>query len=94
MWVEIVFGVAGPLVSTTASWLRTRAAVRNQPDRLTAVMVQSFIRKLVFFGAYVVIALKVLELQPMPFMTAFAVSFIALLFAEAVSLSRLFATRP
>lgn len=86
---EILAGIAGPLVAALVSGRRMRWALRHQPERLTAVMLQAFAGKMVFFGVYVAVAVKVLQLSPMPFVIAFTSSFVALLFAEAASLSRL-----
>ena len=53
-------------------------------------MVTAFACKLVFFGAYVTVALKVLSLRPVPFMLSFTGYFIALYLMEALYLRRLF----
>ena len=54
-------------------------------------MVQAFAGKLVFFGAYVAVMLKVLSLPPVPFVVGFTTYFIALHLTEALLLRRLFA---
>jgi hypothetical protein len=56
-------------------------------------MVAAFGAKMVFFGAYVAVMLKLLSLGPIPFMMSFTTFFIALHLAEAFGLKRLFAER-
>ena len=91
---EIVLGMFGPLAETVASWVVAEEVFRRRPERLTAVMITAFAGKLVFFGAYVAYMLSVLSLRPVPFVTSFATSFIALHLAEALLLKRLFAGAP
>ena len=88
---EVLFGMAGPLVETVASWVVADQVFRRRPERLTAVMITAFAGKLVFFGAYVAVMLKVLSLRPAPFVASFTAYFIALHFVEALALRRLFA---
>jgi hypothetical protein len=54
-------------------------------------MVAGFGVKMVFFGAYVAIALKVLSLRPIPFVASFTGYFIGLHLIEALYLRRLLA---
>ncbi len=89
---EILLGMFGPLAETIVSWVVAEQVFRRRPEGLTAVMITAFAGKLVFFGAYVAIMLKVLSLRPVPFMASFTTYFIALHFAEALALRRLFAT--
>jgi hypothetical protein len=60
------------------------------PQRLTQVMVAGFGAKMLFFGAYVVVALRGYRLRPIPFVVSFAGFFIALHVIEALFLRRLF----
>lgn len=88
---EIVSGMAAPLVSAAVSWQviqRTHAAA---PERLTNVLVAAFAIKAVLFGAYVAIALAVLDLRPLPFIAVFTSYYVALHVWEAVLLKRLLA---
>jgi hypothetical protein len=54
------------------------------------VMVQGLAVKAVFFGAYVVSMLRVVELRPVPFVVSFTGYFIALHVMEAMFMRRLF----
>jgi hypothetical protein len=87
---EILFGMFGPLAETVASWVVADQVFRRQPERLTAVMITAFAGKLVFFGAYVAVMLKLFALRPAPFMASFTCYFIALHFVAALALRRLF----
>jgi len=87
---EIVLGMCGPLAETIASWVIAEHVYRHRPERLTAVMLTAFAGKLVFFGAYVAVALIGLSLQPVPFVASFTAYFIALHLVEALAFRRLF----
>jgi hypothetical protein len=54
-------------------------------------MAAAFAAKMIFFAAYVAVMLRVLDLQPIPFVVSFASCFIALHFIEGLGLRRLFA---
>lgn len=89
--VEMLFGMAGPLAAAIATWALVERTHRGNPERLTALMVTMFAGKIVFFGAYVTVMLKVLSLRPVPFIASFTTYFIALHLMEALYLRRLFA---
>jgi hypothetical protein len=90
---EVLFGMLAPLLSATATWLIVTRVYPSRPELLTSLMVAAFAVKLVFFGVYATIALKVLALQPRPFVISFTAYFIALHLFEALCLQRLFAGR-
>src|SRR5687767_12481084 len=75
---EALYGMLGPLVSACATWVAIHVAYRSSPERLTAVMMTGFGVKMVFFGAYVAVMLRALELRPVPFVLSFTGYFIAL----------------
>jgi hypothetical protein len=89
--VAVLLGMLGPLVATTTSWVLSDRTYRRNPLRLTAVMIQAFMAKIVFFGLYVAIMLRVLGVQLVPFMVSFTIYFVVLYFAQALLLRRLFA---
>ena len=89
--IELLCGMVGPLASATTSWMVTERTFRARPAALTAVMISAFAAKLVFFGVYVAVLIRVAGLRPAPFAASFAAYFIGLLFAEALLLRRLFA---
>jgi len=91
--LDVFAGMLGPLVAAAASWLLIERTFRHDPARVTGLMMASFLAKMVFFGAYVAVALKLLALDPVPFVVSFTAYFIALYLAEALLLRRLFRDR-
>ncbi len=87
---EIGFGMLGPLLGALGTWILVDRTYATQPERLTGLMVAAFMAKMVFFGVYVTVMLKVLSLRPVEFVVSFTTYFIALHVAEAVCLRRLF----
>jgi hypothetical protein len=92
--IEVLYGMLGPLAMVIGSWVLMERAYRRNPERLTGVMVAAFAGKLVFFGAYVAVMLRVLSLRPRTFVASFTSYFIALYLIEALYLRRLFAGGP
>ena len=68
----------------------TERTYRRRPERVTALMITAFGVKMVFFGAYVAVALMALSVRPIPFVTSFIGYFIGLYLIEALYLRRLF----
>jgi len=89
--VDVLFGMLGPLAVVTISWVMAERTYRRRPEQLSSLMIAAFGAKMVFFAAYVAIALKVLSLRPIPFVVSFTGYFIGLYFVEALCLRRLFA---
>lgn len=87
---ELLFGMLGPLGGAVGTWVLVARTYPSRPERLTPLMVAAFGGKLVFFGAYVAVMLKVLALEPLPFVISFTTYFIALHLFEAWCLQRLF----
>jgi hypothetical protein len=90
---DVFAGMLGPLVAASASWLVVERTFRHDPARVTGLMMAAFLAKMMFFGAYVAAALKLLALDPVPFVVSFTTYFIALYLAEALLLRRLFRDR-
>jgi hypothetical protein len=86
---ELLAGMLAPLVSATATWVAIERTFRRAAERLTAVMVIGFGVKLVLFGAYVAVMLRLVGLRPVPFVLGFTGYFIALHLMEALFLRRL-----
>ena len=87
---EVWIGMLAPLTAVSATWTLTERVFKTQPERLTSVMITAFAAKLVFFGAYVGLAIGVFGVKPVPFVVSFTAYFIALHVIEAVWLKRLF----
>ncbi len=81
--VEVLWGMLGPLAVAIGTWLAVERAKRQKP----------FAGKMVFFGAYVAVMLRVLRLRPAPFVISFTGFFIILYLMEALYLRRLFSGR-
>jgi len=89
--VEVLGGMLGPLAVACGTWVATERTYRRHPERLTSLLVVAFAGKMVFFGAYVAVMLKVLALRPVPFVVSFTGAFIVLHLMEALGLRNLFA---
>jgi hypothetical protein len=88
--VEILGGMAGPLVAVTLTWLLTDQVHQRRPEALMSLMVGGFAVKIVFFGVYAAVMLRVLLLRPAPFIISFTIYFIGLYLTEALYLRRLY----
>ena len=86
----IWLGMLAPLIVVTATWRMIERVSKRHPERVTAVMMTAFGGKLVFFGAYVGLAIGVLRVQPVPFVLSFTAYFVALQLIEALFIKRLF----
>ena len=88
---EVWAGMLAPLLVVGVTWVLLERVYKTAPERLTSVMMIAFAGKLVFFGAYVGLAIGVLRLELIPFAVSFAGYFIALNAIEAMWMKRLFA---
>ncbi len=88
---ELFYGMLGPLLATSVTWIVTARAYRRTPERLTGIMVGGLAVKAVFFGVYVTVMLRGLDLRPQLFVGSFTTYFIVLYGLEALFLKRLFA---
>jgi hypothetical protein len=89
--VDVLLGMIGPLVVTAGTWVLIERAHKRAPEQVTALMVGAFGGKMVFFGAYVAVMIRLVAVQPVPFVASFTSYFIALYLIEALYLRRLFA---
>lgn len=89
--VDVLLGMAAPLVATTVSWVMTERIYTRDPGRLTAMMIAGFAAKMVLFGAYVAAVIVALGRDPTPFVVSFTGYFIGLYLIEALLMRRLFA---
>ena len=89
--LDVLFGMIGPLVIASSTWVLAERTYRRNPERLMSLMIKAFAVKMVFFGAYVAVVLGVLSVRPVPFVVSFTSYFIALHAMEAFCLRRLLA---
>jgi hypothetical protein len=87
---EVWLGMLAPLLAGGGTWMLTKRVHKGNPGQVTAVMIGAFAGKLVFFGAYVGLAIGVLGVEPVRFAASFTGYFIALHVIEALWLKRLF----
>jgi len=87
---DVAIGMAGPWIAASVTWLLIDRAWRANPAGVSSLMMGAFMIKLVFFGVYVVVALKALHVGAVPFITSFTLAFVGLYAAEAVLLHKLF----
>jgi len=87
---EALLGMAGPLLAACATWIAVERQHVAAPERVMQVMLTTFAAKMIFFGGYVAVMLRGLELRRTPFVVSFAVYLIALYAMEALFLKRLF----
>jgi hypothetical protein len=92
--LALFFGMLAPLLIASASWVMAERTYKRDPRALTGLLITAFAFKLVFFGGYVAVMLRILQLRPIPFVVSFSSYFIALHFVEAFLLQRLFAGAP
>ena len=88
--VDVLLGMVGPLLMASGSWVLTERTYRERPGALTSVMIGAFAFKLVFFGVYLALMLRVVGLSPMPFVGSFTGYLAGLYLMEALYLRRLF----
>lgn len=91
---EVLFGMLGPLASAGVTWIAVERSHAAAPERLTGVLVTGLALKMLFFGLYVAVMLRVLMLRPVPFVVSFTSYFIALYVMEALFLRRLLTETP
>jgi hypothetical protein len=85
---DVGLGMVGPLLGAVGTWILIARTVRVDPGRLTNRLVAALLVKVVFFGAYVALALRGLSAHLVPFAVSFASYFIALHLVEAILLRR------
>jgi hypothetical protein len=83
------FGMSGPLAAVVVTGILAVRAARVSQARVTSLLLGAFFAKMLFFGAYVVVVLRVVGVDAQPFAVSFTAYFVALYAAEAVLLRRL-----
>ena len=91
--IEVLFGMLGPLAATVGTWVLVAWVYRERPEQLTGLMAAAFFLKMIFFGGYVAIMLRVALFRPFPFVASFIGYFVGLYSMEALFLKRLFSER-
>jgi hypothetical protein len=86
---EVLYGMAGPLAASLVTWGLVERVHAAAPQRVMSALVAGFAGKMLFFGVYVVVMLRVLGLRPVPFIVSFTAYFIGLYVLQAMFLRRL-----
>jgi hypothetical protein len=90
MTLDVLLGIAAPLIVAFASWVLVARTYKRNPVQVTAVMMAGFAAKMLFFGTYIAVMVKVVGVRPIPFVAAFTTTFIAAYAIEALAMRRLF----
>ena len=88
--LDVLLGMLGPLLMASGSWVLIERTHRDRPQALMNVMIAAFAFKLVFFGVYVALMIRVVALRPVPFIASFTGYLAGLYLMEALYLRRLF----
>jgi hypothetical protein len=88
---EVLWGMIGPLASAAVTWIVAERTWRRAPERVTGVLATGFAVKMVGFGVYAAVMIRVAGMRPVPFAIGFTSYLIALYLVEALFLRRLFA---
>jgi hypothetical protein len=86
---EVLFGMLGPLVASLVTWALVERVHVTAPERVMNVLMQAFLAKVLFFGAYIAVMLRVVGVRSMPFAISFTGFFIGLYVMQALFLRRL-----
>ncbi len=89
--IELLAGMALPLVMAAGTMTLVERTCARDPRQLTPLMMKAFGAKMVLVGAYVAAVLGVTPLDPVPFAASFFVYFIGLHLTETVLLRSVFA---
>ncbi|MBI2150309.1 MAG: hypothetical protein HYU27_06855 [Acidobacteria bacterium] len=91
--IEVLYGMLGPLAAACVTGLLAERTYKRNPEKLTRLMTMAFAGKMVFFGAYLGVMLRLIRLRPAPFAVSFVGYLVALYVMEALYLRRLFSRR-
>ena len=86
----VLYGSFAPLMVAAVSWMVMKRAYLANPAGLMPVLLVGMGTKLVFLCLYVAVMLRVLHLQPVPFVASFAACFVVFHNVEALFMKRLF----
>ena len=86
----LLYGSLAPLMVVIVSWRVMKRAWLANPAGLMPVLMVGMGAKLLFLGLYAAVMLRVLHLQPVPFVASFVSCFIVFHNVEALFMRRLF----
>ena len=88
--VEIFLGMLSPLLLAIGTLILVARTYRTAPQKLTSLMTQAFMGKMLFYGVYVSVIVGFYSFQAVPFAVSFTVYFIGLHLTEALYFQSLF----
>ncbi len=88
--VEILLGMLSPLLSALGTLILVDRTYRKAPQKLTSLMTQAFMGKMLFYGVYVSVIVGFYSFQAVPFTVSFTLYFIGLHLTEALYFQALF----
>jgi len=83
---EIWFGMFGPMSASVVTWMAIERQKNLNPQKMLRCLIQAFVLKFLFFGAYIVAIVKTNQIRPGLFVSCFAFFYLALHIAEACRL--------
>ena len=83
---EIWFGMFGPTLASVISWIAIERQKYQNSQQMLKCIIQAFVIKSVFFGAYIIVLVKTDQVSPGSFVSCFAFFYLALHMAEAIKL--------
>ncbi len=90
--VEILLGMLSPLLLAIGTLILVDRTYRKAPQKLTSLMTQAFMGKMLFYGVYVSVIVGFYSFQAVPFAVSFTLYFIGLHLTEALYFQSLFRT--
>jgi len=88
--VEILLGMLSPLLLAMGTHILVDRTYRKAPQKLTSLMTQAFMGKMLLYGVYVSVIVGFYSFQVLPFAVSFTVYFIGLHLTEALYFQSLF----
>lgn len=88
--VEILLGMLSPLLLAIGTLILVDRTYRKAPQKLTSLMTQAFMGKMLLYGLYVSVIVGVYSFEALPFTVSFTVYFIGLHLTEALYFQSLF----
>jgi hypothetical protein len=84
--LEVWLGMLGPLTAALVSWIAMERQHVRRPEGLTAVLIKAFAAKVIFFGGYITVLVRLGLVRPIPFVVSFIIYFLALHVVEVIGL--------
>jgi len=85
---EIWFGMLGPMLASVITWVAIERQKITNPQKMLKCIIQGFVIKSFFFGAYIVVLVQTNQVRPGLFICLFAFFYLALHMTEALELRR------